>query len=489
MHKSSTELRWQGLTHPFTWVVVAVLVVNDLLLKPHFPSWISGKLSDLALVYLISLLAYILLHECFPSRSSGLSILTGSLPAFLLFGVGKIFPPVNEWVVNLQQRLLPFDSHFLLDPSDALALLMIIPAIIVWLRSRNAPPVRAWRIVVLPLMMVAVLGDAAAPQYGIGCLQTLDDGSIVAYSPYQYTAYFSRDGGFSWDENDQQELIFKECSIPYHLADEVINYPLQDGHVLRFELNQNIQESADGGQTWKLVYDLQPPSQAKISFLKRKLSSYEILSGPLAVLEDSRHGTVVAAMGVEGVLLRTQNGGWEAIQVGKYAPFDDPKLRGTDDFFSLIWVELLLSLLGGVFLVSLYSLRWTKKWWRIGKVIAAWLGWSLIMVMSPALADSYLWGAIVGFGVPVTIVWAIFCVLDDLLSWRKKKEIPRRRIWLSAATAALLGMLPFVLWAADFIHSYTVAQVIVFGLALIFGIVGTIWSGNAPSMEEINDKP
>ncbi|OJX40388.1 MAG: hypothetical protein BGO78_11015 [Chloroflexi bacterium 44-23] len=44
-------------------------------------------------------------------------------------------------------------------------------------------------------------------------------------------------------------------------------------------------------------------------------------------------------------------------------------------------------------------------------------------------------------------------------------------------------------FCASFIKPFSVAQIIIFGLMLIFAIVGTIWSGSAPSTEERNDKP
>lgn len=487
MLKAEPGLRWQGLTHPFTWMMVAVLIVNDLVIKPFFPSWVSGKLSDLAWVYLLSLLAYTLLAACLRGRMVSLTLLVGSLPAVGLFGLGKTMPLVNQWIITLQQLLLPFESHFVLDPGDALALLMIFPAMWVWASSWNAPRMRARRLVILPIMLLAALGDAAAPQYGIACLQNLDDGSILAYSPYQYNAYISKDGGFRWDSAGQQTIEFMDCQIPYHLPGEVLEYPIQNDLLVRFEVNQRIQESRDGGQTWNTVYTMHPPTEAKIAFLKRNLSSYEIVSGPLAILEDTRHGTVIAAMGVQGVLVRNPEGVWQAISTGEYAPFENPKLSGFGSVVSMIWVEWLLSFLAGIFLVSLYSLRWTKRWWRMGKVIAAWLGWSFLMVMSPALADNYLWGAIVGLGVPVASIWAIFCLVDDLLSWRTKKAIPRRRIGLLAGSAVLSGMLTYVLWATDLIQSYVIAQAIVFGLMLIFAIVGTIWSGKTARVEETHE--
>ena len=36
------------LQHPVTWLSIALLVVNDHILKVVYPSWITGKLSDFA---------------------------------------------------------------------------------------------------------------------------------------------------------------------------------------------------------------------------------------------------------------------------------------------------------------------------------------------------------------------------------------------------------------------------------------------------------
>lgn len=484
MRKTLDKLAGSGLFHPFTWMMVALLLANDLILKPYYPSWISGKLSDLVLVYLLSLLTFVLLAAVWPMRSAILTVVIGSLPAIFLFGPAKTVPAINAWVVSLQQWLLPFESHFLLDPTDALALLMILPAVVLWKRNRFSPSLKPWRWALLPLMLLVVIGDAAAPQYGIGCLQILENGSILAFSPYQYNAYLSADGGMSWVPTSQQEIAFDHCQLPYLKDGDIFEFTIQDGPLLRFEINQQILESLDGGQSWMPAFHLRKPSEAQIAVMKRESGSYDYMNGPLAVIQDPQHQTVVAAMGMEGVLVRQPDGVWQALPVGEYDPFDNNQSGGAGAFLSLIMGELLLSLLAGIFLISLYSLRWTRRWWRVVKVILAWLGWGLLMLMGPAIADQYLSGMIFVFGIPLAVVWALFCLIDDLRSWKKNTTIPRKRLLLTGGAAALAGMLPFILWAFNIITNYRVAMGIVFGLMLIFAIVGTIWSGKTDPVEE-----
>ncbi len=95
------------------------------------------------------------------------------------------------------------------------------------------------------------------------------------------------------------------------------------------------------------------------------------------------------------------------------------KSLGFNALFSLLWVEWLLCLIQGIFLISLYNLRLRKRWWRIVKVVLGWLGWGLILLFSPAKADSYIMPLLQTLAVPAALVWALLCLIDDIRSWMK----------------------------------------------------------------------
>ncbi len=58
------------LQHPATWLSIALLLVNDHVLKVLYPSWITGKLSDFAgLFFFPFLLALAWVFSCLDQKS------------------------------------------------------------------------------------------------------------------------------------------------------------------------------------------------------------------------------------------------------------------------------------------------------------------------------------------------------------------------------------------------------------------------------------
>jgi hypothetical protein len=116
--------RDSGLLHPVALAAIAVLLVNDHVLKDAYPGWATGKLSDVAgLVFFPLLLAMIL-----PIR-------TAIGATGLAFAAVKLWEPANgagEWVMGAIRW--PLDAVTTLslpalarvdivrDPTDLLAL-------------------------------------------------------------------------------------------------------------------------------------------------------------------------------------------------------------------------------------------------------------------------------------------------------------------------------------------------------------------------------
>ena len=481
--------KYPYFTNPITWLMLLFLLINQLILSPYFPSFVSGKLSDFALVYLLplffiataSLTPFPRLQKIIPWLGFGITI--------FLFGFGKILLPVNAFIYQTLTTFLPFNTHFVMDPTDAFALVMLIPSFLIWKQTSSTEMVLSyrWKWAFIPVLLAITIADAAAPDYGITCLEYQPEGVLLAETAYYGEPFQSSDGGMTWQPADSNRNLSSPCEITANYSDKQMVFTSSDGIMVKFENSNHILESRDNGKTWNTSYTFDQYSQAEIAYRKHNNSSIDFLPGPLDVVEDLETGNLVAAMGQSGVLVRNQNGVWQPMAVNNYRPLSRLKENGLAGYFFLLWVEWVMCILEAIFLISLFNIPWRKKWWRTVKVILAWLGWVLIMIMSPAISDSYLLGFIQVFGTPLATLWAIFCLVDDINSWNK----PPTRIWSRfiplAAFASVLSAVCYLLWGINVIPSYDLALGIVIGLTLIFAIIGTIWSGVLRHQEEQNE--
>ncbi len=193
------------LARPFSLAALLLLLVNDSFLRHFWPSSITGKLSDLAWMFLAPVAFTAGLAWLAPR---GLRrherILAGigfgvTAAGFALF---KTLPVMRAAVLDVWQAGLGFPAAAVLDPTDLVALLSVVCAAWLWRRQNSqgvAIPLRA--VFVIPLLAILTLADAAAPDYGIACLEK-QDGKILAYSTYRF--YSSADGGLTWTEGGFQ---------------------------------------------------------------------------------------------------------------------------------------------------------------------------------------------------------------------------------------------------------------------------------------------
>jgi hypothetical protein len=143
-------VRWRLLTHPIFTGAVALLAVNDHVLKARWPGPITGKLSDLAGVVMIALAC-----TAITGRTNFSIRLTAAAFALL-----KTWPPVAAWAAPILGGVTRT------DPTDLIALLALIP-LHRWLQQdRSASGVAfLWPVaVVLALSTTTATSCAATPQ-------------------------------------------------------------------------------------------------------------------------------------------------------------------------------------------------------------------------------------------------------------------------------------------------------------------------------------
>ena len=134
-----------GLLHPLALAAIALLVVNDHVLKAHYPGWLTGKLSDVAgLVFFPLLLRALLAPIVHLARSIGrerLLIACVALTA-LAFAAIKLVAPATAACEQVLGALLGGRVTIVRDPTDLLALPFVLVAL--WIAARAAIA-DAWR--------------------------------------------------------------------------------------------------------------------------------------------------------------------------------------------------------------------------------------------------------------------------------------------------------------------------------------------------------
>ena len=142
--KSATSPSWAAdLCHPLPLAAVALLAVNDHLLKGSglLPGWMTGKLSDFAGLFFFPLLLAALARGALrlagragvePPRAlaAGTAALTGTAFALL-----KLSAPFNAWVAGIW-------GVNAMDATDLLALTMLPASAAFMLRRAGRVPVR-----------------------------------------------------------------------------------------------------------------------------------------------------------------------------------------------------------------------------------------------------------------------------------------------------------------------------------------------------------
>ncbi len=309
-----------ALAHPVTLVALALLLVNDIVLKALFPgAWAMGKLSDLAWVVFAPPLLAFALSFAVPKRSAAgrraaLIIAYGGLP--LLYAAFNTFAPVHDAIMNA--LLIGAESGALGSPMDATDSL-VIPfglALAIWARRKSAESDGGggtrWRLGLLVAGVAAFASVASSlppTDRGITSIgvSELDDGVILAtaYVPYGYR---SDDGGMSWSENNDH--------FPSHLTGWTEEYAISDDGVERV---------GEGGQR-ELVYSTEYLRADANKWMQenrtRNFGYRELTTRPNQVIYHAASGNVVVNMGIQGVAVGTPDGRWRRVVVGPYSPTD-----------------------------------------------------------------------------------------------------------------------------------------------------------------------
>src|SRR5690606_27283278 len=156
-----------SLVHPLTAGAVVVLLANDFILRRLWPSWLTGKLGDLAWLVFAPLALAAILAWLIPARWRQQERITGLL-AFALtgltFALVKTVPALHAAGVRAYEALFGAPSMLLVDPTDLLALPGLLAGWAVWQTRDTAPsPLPRLGLTLLTLAALATVANSSAP--------------------------------------------------------------------------------------------------------------------------------------------------------------------------------------------------------------------------------------------------------------------------------------------------------------------------------------
>ncbi len=319
MKKNQNQYALQALAHPLALASLGVILLNALILQPLAPSWLTGKLSDLAWMVVLPLAIAALLSPIWSMKDKRSLFWISAALAGAGFSLLKTLPAANHAAGALFLRIFQMPLKLALDPTDLLALAGLPLAGWIW-RQDWTRAKRQWRFVPIFLLVLTGLADAPDPgYYQVDCVAVYGD-TLIAFTPERATGYFlpgqerkvytSIDNGQTWI--DQGVFTLREMKNADLLGDPPLDDLLaqcpmdQDEFTITDPQNANIQyvilsengvyRSEDNGNTLTLEFDAE---QNQTIFEN-------------AVFAPDGETLVIAAT-YDGILLRLPDGAYERI--------------------------------------------------------------------------------------------------------------------------------------------------------------------------------
>ncbi|GIE30849.1 hypothetical protein Ait01nite_038940 [Actinoplanes italicus] len=287
-----------------TVAALALLIVNDHVLKAACPGWVTGKLSDAAGMVVAPPLLAALAGLVAPRRRV-------TVGAILAVGVGFTFVKMWSYGAELASSAWSLVTPSLVraDPTDLLALPFL--AVAWWTAHRPLPDplarrwLRALRLaVVLPVALFGVAAtsdtDASGPKPLAHTVMTGDDGALYLGAKDTGQDWsVSRDGGRTWQESRKPsgaEPVF--CAK----AEPATCYRVVTGALAV----QSDRGDARWADSWRI-------SERDRDGLADVYGTHDLSSVSLSVLEVEGGHVVVVANRRDGFAVRDRLGVWKRI--------------------------------------------------------------------------------------------------------------------------------------------------------------------------------
>ncbi len=441
-----------ALSHPVSAAAVVALLLNDHLLRRLWPSWWTGKIGDIAWLLFAPFVLAAVLAWLIPRRIRHRDAAVGGL-ALLLTGLGfaaaKTLPLVHARTVALLAWMYRTPVALQIDPSDLLATPALLAGWVIWKRDERPPssvPPRAW--LVLILATLATMANSPAGDSGIICL--VQEGStVLAYGSAWHTGgYQTTDGGLTWQEASQ-DVVCEGHQEPWQFQD-----PLNQKAWYRVTPGSGIESSEDGGATWRREVNLSG-QEAMHAYYNRADAYVWSRPAPSDALVDPGTGNLIAAMGLEGALIRPPDGQWTWVAVG---PYRHAEMQRLDQLWLLLWGEWWLA--ANVFLAALSGVSAPLGARRRRHTVAETGTWILVAtsVLSGPAINGVSYGQLLV--VPLLILSSTLAAAVGLTAaWRAYRRSNRATaiVAITALVTASLFLLPYLLWSQGAIPHYNTA--------------------------------
>lgn len=315
------DLLWlalRGLAHPASLVALAALVWNDHWWKGVGPGIVTGKLSDVAGLFLFPLLVLALTGAVWrrPRRVIGVARWV-YLGTGLWWIAAKTVPTVHGATVALAGAALgPVTVVF--DPTDAAAVVALWPSWVLVKRLRTASPTTLGRALQPAALLGVVLATGAtSPPRGIYEVQLVrpnEDGGLDAYVVDRYrdtpTHVWSSRDGKTWRHSREvpaentPEANVREGGDKAAGLRRAGPYEAQRRRIVRW-----------GDES--VVFDL----SQRAEFVSMRAGHRDWWLGGIVELP-GRPGTFVAWFTTEGVVVIDEAGRWSRHEVAGFAPHE-----------------------------------------------------------------------------------------------------------------------------------------------------------------------
>lgn len=499
------------LCSPLSLSAMAVLLVNDHLLRRFWPSWITGKLGDFAwlLFFPFALAwAWALLLPRRERLVRGLAFgITGGI-----FALAKTVPVCHALVVRAAERVLGQPVIWVRDPSDLMALVSLAAA---WLMWEKLPDVEIpatfprgsaakWnRLALAAAALLTVANSAGPPPIGVEHL-AYREGGIYGLSWHANYGYVSHDGGFTWTmlktQYDSGKMRYSEDGETWIEASELCpdcspeNNPFTteadptlrildvNGTVqYRYASGKPIERSEDGGATWQQVY-VRASSPADETYYERMYPNYTFHPGPLDAIADPQTGNIIFTMGAEGMLVRTPDDTWTWVEVGLARRAE---VRRGEGLWLILQGELLLAAGFGLLAIMTLLARWRRGLARKSFLALYWLLWGANVALMPELRTGY--GAT--FDMMLMSAGCIYLLIHigiELAMTIPKQATIREvgRVALTGLAGAAVFLMPYILWVLAIVPWYGLAAT----LAVALGVGIIISMGRKTKQEPGSEK-
>ncbi len=401
-------MHWLG--HPALFMSVAVLVINDHVLKARYPGWWTGKLSDFAGLAA----AGIVLAAVFGLRY-GLGIAGAAFSVLKLVpGIAEAARPVLGGVTRR-------------DPADLLALGALV---FVWalLRRSSTPSsaltTRAWRtraglvavmttaapIVGVVLATAATTATSCGPSPAVAGVTARGEDFYALVTPGygSDSRKISTDGGTTWRDSERPDTP----KVPTTRKDVYVD-PGRTG---------TQKACSKDGTCWRLrgrraIERVEPRGAVSTEFRLSDASFSRISTGcaggsigvlaSIAAIGVAGKPHVVASYGADGVLVRKSDGQWTPVRVGNAPPAEPNRIESA--------APTIILLFGPVLAIVVWMTgrrRWPSRLRGIGVAAAGWIttivaAGLISLMVGPATASARVAARVALPGIVLTTVGAV----------------------------------------------------------------------------------